>query len=216
MKRACEFDTYIRVQNFHIIPNPINIEQFPPCDKTAEMASKILLIRSFDSRKYANDIAIKAIILLSKKDIFKSLEISIFGQGKEFIKLTSKIKKFSNVQIHNFFLNHKDIKQQHDKHGIFLCPTRMDAQGVSMCEAMASNLVVITSKTSAIPEFVDHNINGIISTCAKQIAESIIAMNQNPDIFCSLSRAASMKVRGFIDHGTIIRRELSLIENIQV
>ena len=36
--------------------------------------------------------------------------------------------------------------------GIFICPTRQDAQGVSMCEAMSSGLVPITLYNTAIPE----------------------------------------------------------------
>ena len=211
MKRACEWDTFTKVKYFHIIPNPIDTEKFTRSEKGPELASKILLIRSFNSRKYANDIAINAIQILSTHDLFQNLEISIFGKGKDFSKLTSKLKEFKNINITNSFLNPDEIKDQHEKHGIFLCPTRMDAQGVSMCEAMASSLVVITSNNTAIPEFIDHNVNGILTSSPRQIAEQIINLNNNPERFCSLSQAATEKVVGSIDHKTVINKELGLI-----
>lgn len=37
--------------------------------------------------------------------------------------------------------------------GVMLIPTRQDAQGVSMCEAICSGLVVVTSDNTANPEF---------------------------------------------------------------
>ena len=40
-------------------------------------------------------------------------------------------------------------------HGVYLCPTRFDTQGVMLGEAMSSGMVTITNPVAAIPEFTD-------------------------------------------------------------
>ena len=39
----------------------------------------------------------------------------------------------------------------------------MDAQGVSMCEAMASGLPVVSFRIDAVPEFVEHGVSGYLA-----------------------------------------------------
>ena len=103
---------------------------------------KILLLRSFASTKYLNDISIKCILELSKKDFFERFDRNMcFGEGILFEELTKLIKKFKNITINNNFLNHDEISKVHKNFGIFICPTRMDSQGCSMCEAMSSGLI---------------------------------------------------------------------------
>ena len=43
---------------------------------------KILSIRSFNSKNYANDITTKAILELSKKPYFNELSFTICGEGR--------------------------------------------------------------------------------------------------------------------------------------
>lgn len=211
IKNVAEKDLLIKIKNSYIINNVIDTDLFKYQKKSKDLRNKILLIRPFESKKYANDIAIKAILELSKKSIFKDLEFSIFGSGKLFYKTVKPILNFSNIKIHNKFLNHDEIKQQHDLHGIFLCPTRQDSQGVSMCEAMSSGLVPITTNNSAIPEFVEHNKTGILANSPIDIANAIEYIYNNPTKFSDLSKEASKWIFKKCRPEVTINKELNII-----
>src|SRR5688572_29336756 len=60
MRSITEKDTISKIKNVSYIPNPIDPDVFKYRPKTAEKRNRILLIRSFDSKKYANDLAIEA------------------------------------------------------------------------------------------------------------------------------------------------------------
>ncbi|TQR28645.1 hypothetical protein DMB92_09090, partial [Campylobacter sp. MIT 99-7217] len=64
---------------YSIIHNPIDTKLFSYQPKDKEQRKKILSIRPFSSKKYANDLSIKAILELSKKDFFKDLSFKIIG-----------------------------------------------------------------------------------------------------------------------------------------
>lgn len=213
MKRITQTDSLKRISNFYLVANPIDTNIFRYSEKTVENRKKILLIRSFDSKKYANDIAIDAILKLSQKDIFQELTFEIYGKGKYFEPLTQKIKDFPNVKLHNCFLENKDIPEVHKGFGIFLCPTRQDAQGVSMCEAMSSGLVPISSRNTAIPEFLENGVTGFMTKSAQEVADRIEYLYLQPEQFLKLSQAASKQIQTLAGHTVIMDREMEIISD---
>lgn len=214
MKKVAATDTLSLFKSFRIIPNPIDENLFNYKLKDAEQRKKILLIRSFHNKKYANDIAIKGIIELSKSKIFPELEFAIYGYGIHFELLTSKIRPLMNVKIYNKFLTHYEISNLHKEFGIFLCPTRIDAQGVSMCEAMQSGLVPITSNSTAIPEFVTNNVDGFLTNNSSEIADKIIYLFANPDKFLQMSNFASQNILQKSGSNKVIKSELDFINSL--
>lgn len=212
MRKITETDTLSKIKNYKIIPNPIDIHLFEYNDKNQEHRKKVLLLRSFDSPKYANDISVKAILALSKKEVFKEFSFTIMGKGDLFDKLLEPVRNFANVQIHRGGVRQILIPALHKEHGIFLCPTRQDAQGVSMCEAMASGLVPITSNNTAIPEYVDDKKDGILTNSPQQIADALEELFNSAEKFKLLSSNASKKIKNLCDIEKISRRELDIIE----
>lgn len=212
MKSITETDSLSKVKNYYIVPNPIDNEIFPYVEKNAELRKKILLIRSFSSKKYANDIAVNAIMELSKYDFFQDLEFNIYGVGKYFKILTQDLVKFKNVKLHNNFIENKSIPSIHKHHGIFLCPTRQDAQGVSMCEAMSSGLAPISSYNTAIPEFLVDGSTGYMTRSASEIAAKIAYLYQNPDKFLEISKKASSEIQRISGNNFVVKTEIQLIK----
>ena len=212
MKTITSRDTFFsKIRNFSIIPNPIDDKLFSYSDKSPELRKSILLIRTFETRKYANDIAIKAIQHLSKYPGFDNLRFAIYGKGKYFESLTNRIRIYPNIEIFNRFIPHKEIHTIHSSAGIFLCPTRQDSHGVSMCEAMSSGLVPITSDNSAIPEYVQNGVNGFATVNAREIADRIIYLCENPTIYMEMSKRASSDIREKASLRMVVSRELSLM-----
>lgn len=211
MKRITEADTFSKIKYFDIIANPIDTEQFFKKGPKAGLRTKILLIRPFATKKYANDIAVRAIQKLAESSVFDMFDIFIYGDGVLFDKETKAIKEYRNVHLNKKFVPHNEINDLHDQCGIFLSPTRQDAQGVSMCEAMASGLVVITSNNTAIPEFVKNNETGILTNSPEEIADAILKLYDDPGLFESISYNGEKSINSIAGRKSVIERELKLL-----
>jgi glycosyltransferase involved in cell wall biosynthesis/SAM-dependent methyltransferase len=201
-------------EHYTIIHNPIDTGLFAYQEKSPEQRKKILSIRPYASRKYANDLSVQAILALSKNSWFSDLEFRMIGDGKLFDETLEPLRSFDNVLIERRFLTHTEIATLHREYGMFLCPTRMDAQGVSKDEAMASGLIPITNNVTAIPEFVDEEC-GILADGedADGMAAGIVSLYENPEKFLSMSRSAAERVRRQSGSQQIINRELSLFQS---
>ncbi|QUY62748.1 FkbM family methyltransferase [Gulosibacter molinativorax] len=197
---------------YHIIHNPIDGELFDYIPKPDYQRKKILSIRPYASRKYANDLSVNAVIELSRHPNFKDLEFKFIGDGVLFEETLKPVWDMSNVQIERRFLTHSEMANVHKEYGIFLTPTRMDAQGVSRDEAMSSGLVPITSGVTAVPEFVDESC-GVLAPLDDfvSLAEGILAISEDAERFQEMSRRAAARVRAQSGKKQIINRELDLI-----
>lgn len=212
LKRAVETDMFSRVHNFSIVHNPIDENLFRYKPKTADLRKKILVLRTFMSRKYATDIVRDTILSLSRKEFFNELSFSIYGQGRHFDEDTRDLKGFPNIAIHNHFVENRDIPSLHQAHGIFLCPTRQDSQGVSMCEAMCSGLVPVSSRNTAIPEFVEDGRDGLLGNSPEDLAKAIEFLYFNPARYVEISRNAHLNIVAKTGLDQTVKKELEIID----
>ena len=212
-KEVCEKDAECKILNYEIIPNVVNSNIFEYKEKQSNDRLKILSIRPYASNKYANDLTMKAIVELSSRPFFKELEFSIYGKGILFKSLTSKVEHFENVKIYNTFLKQSEIAKVHKEHGIFICPTRLDSQGVSMCEAMSSGLVCISNDVSAINEYLIDKECGLL---AKEndymgLVHAIEYLYYNQGEFLRMSKNASDFIQDKCGVESTIIKEIKLI-----
>lgn len=199
---------------YDVIHNFIDSSIFKYKSKPAQHRLKILSIRPYVNNVYANDLTVKAIQLLSTKSYFNQLEFNLYGAGDLFDITTKPIKHFDNVTLVDKFISHQEIADIHKDFGIFLCPTRMDTQGVSRDEAMASGLVAITTNVAAIPEFVDNNCGIVVEPENPQvIADAIEYLYNNPEKFLELSKAGSQRVNQQSGFEQTIIKELLVIRS---
>lgn len=197
-----------------IIHNCIDTDMFSYEKKPAEQRFKIMSVKSFSTLTYANDITQQAIELLSKEKEFAQMTFDLYGDGERFETDTGRLKKFPNVHLHRGFLTQSQIASLHKTHGIYIATTRMDTQGVSRDEAMSSGLVPVANAVAAIPEFVDEEC-GILAPAedAKAVAEGILKLVRNPELFMQMSENAAKQVRGLTAKQFTIDKETSLIES---
>lgn len=196
---------------YTIIHNPIDTQLFNYQPKPAEQRKKILSIRPYASKTYANDLSVAAILELSKKPFFSELEFRMIGDGKLFDETVEPLRQFQNITIERGFLTRTEIADLHKEYGLFLCPSRMDTQGVSRDEAMASGLIPITNAVAAIPEFIDEGCALIAAPeNHKEIAEKIEYIFNHPEEFNKFSESAVLRVRKQSSSKNIIKKEMQL------
>jgi FkbM family methyltransferase len=200
---------------YEIIHNPINTDLFRYQSKPVELRRKILSIRPYHSKTYANDLSVQAIQALSGKPWFKELEFLLVGDGPLFDETLAPLRNYANVSIQRGFLTQLEVARLHGEYGVFLCPSRMDTQGVSRDEAMASGLVPVTNAVAAIPEFVDAECGVLAaSESAAEIAQGIERIYTDEDYFKSLSSNAADRVRRQSAAHLMISKELALFRAI--
>tara|TARA_B110001452_G_C15240745_1_gene429568 strand:+ start:3109 stop:7521 length:4413 start_codon:yes stop_codon:yes gene_type:complete len=202
----------LKHEQYEVIHNPIDVQRFGYKVKAKEKRKKILSIRTFATRKYANDITVNTILELSKHPEFSDMEFFIVGDGVLFDEVTRPLEGFSNVILKKGFLTNEEYKDIFEEYGIFLIPTRWDSQGVSRDEAMSAGLIPATNRVAAIPEFVDDSCS-ILSDPEDHmgLAEGILDLYQNPDKFLKMSDNAANRVRIQTAADITISKELKLI-----
>jgi glycosyltransferase involved in cell wall biosynthesis len=195
-----------------VIPNPIDTDLFAYRPRTADDRLAVLSIRPFDSWTYGNDMTVAAIRSLAGREGFERMRFTIIGDGPLFEETLSPLTGMTNVTIQRRFLDQRDIAAEHSRHGIFLVPTRLDTQGVSRDEAMASGLVPVTNAVSAVPEFVDDECGALAPADDPQaLADAIWAMVADPGLYLSRSIAAADRVRRQSGQDRVIPAELALL-----
>jgi len=195
-----------------VIHNFIDPEVFPYAPKSAQDRLRLLSIRPFVSRAYANDLTVKALQVIADEPWFNELQITIVGDGELFDDTTRPLAGISNVTLVKRFLTQGEIAALHRQHGVFLSPTRMDTQGVSRDEAMSSGLVPVTNAVAAVPEFVSEDC-GFLAAAEDYagLAAAIRQLRDDPQRFLAMSDAAAKRVRSQSGFDQTIGRELALI-----
>lgn len=212
MKKVMEEDTGVQstITNFRIIPNVINDRLFRYTKKGEDLRYHIFNVRPYHSRKYANDLMVDTILKLRDSKYFDKLIFSLYGEGRLFEKTVAPVRNLPNVHIENRMLSQAEIAEKHRENGVLLMPTRQDAQGVSMCEAMSSGLVPVVSDNTAIPEFVS-SACGYLCDGPDEMADAIINLIENPLLFKEKSEKASATISEKCSREVVLKEELELI-----
>jgi len=195
-----------------VIHNPIDTTVFPYVAKTASARKKVLVVRPFESRKYGTDLAVKAIMELSGEPEFHEFEFRIVGSGSLFAETTEPLRGFSNVTLQETFLSQDEMAALFRQYGVFLTPTRCDSQGVSRDEASSCGMVPVTSALAAVQEFCSP-AEGFLAPPEDftGLADAMMTMYHDQDLFLRLSAAAAARVRRQTDAEIIIPQEIALL-----
>lgn len=141
-----------------IIPNGIDVNFFSYRLQSGPLRSRALAIRPLFARgKYGVDLALAAF----GQDL-NGVELTLVGDGPDGDHIAEVVAGNHNITLQRGFCTREGLRELHWQHGIYFAPTRMDAQGVSMCEAMASGLPVVSFDVCAIPEFVHNRSTGLV------------------------------------------------------
>lgn len=201
-------------KNYAVIPNCIDAGFYKPEKREPSDRLRILSVKSHGSRKYANDLTAKAILALSEKPFFQELTFDLYGDGCLFEENFATLMKedFPNVHIHQKMLERYEMKKLFAENGVFLSPTRLDAQGVTANEAMAAGMAVISCNTSAIKEFMDESCASLFEYDNYwMMAEEIEYLYNHPDEFLEKAKNARERVVRQCGYDHTIRQELRLI-----
>jgi glycosyltransferase involved in cell wall biosynthesis len=209
MQTTAERYLLFRHPSSFIIPNPIDTALFTYKKKDKQIRNKGISVRSLDW-KYGIDVAIKAY------SNFRETDLTILGKGplKKYMHNLAK-KCYSNVSFLSTSVEHQKMPELYAKYGYFVAPSRTEAQGVAMCEAMACGLPVVATNVGGIPEFVKNGANGILvpKENPKALQNAVKQLLIDEKLYDVLSENGAKYVRENLSHEKIYKEEYKVFKH---
>ena len=106
------------------------------------------------------DILLRAANILQEKDLNFEIDIGGGGKGKE--TLVELVKQLKIDNICKFVDDIPNKANYLESLSIFAAPSRQEAFGINICEAMERGLPVVSTKIGGIPEVVENAVTGIL------------------------------------------------------
>lgn len=150
-------------EKIRIIPQGINIADFPYVPRSINPMNKIILLSVGRlSAEKGHRIAVKALSELNGE--FPTMEYHLVGEGTEkeaLLKLAREHGLGNKLVIHGFKTG-DELHSFYERAHIFVLPSLAETQGLVLQEAQASGLPVIGSAVGGIPEVIIDNVTGLL------------------------------------------------------
>ncbi|HEY9221794.1 MAG TPA: glycosyltransferase family 4 protein [Lutibacter sp.] len=197
------------------IPNTIPIAEMPFKFRT-NLEPKLLWVRAFD-KIYHPAMAIKVLVILKKSHDNASL--CMVGPDKDgSLTQTKALAKQLGVAKRVTFTGVLPKKQWHQLSGnydIFINTTNIDNMPVSIVEAMALGLPVVSTNAGGLPYLIENGADGLLIPVKdeKQMADAIESLLNNAEKAREMSNNARKKAEQF-DGNRVKMQWHKLLENV--
>ena len=183
--------------NLVCIPNFIKLENYLFQEKSFKTA-RLLWVRSF-STLYNPNLAIKVLKKLKDKGVGASL--CMIGPDND--GSLQKARDYANsLQVNVEFtgkLSKQEWTTKASDYNIFINTTNFDNMPVSVIEAMALGLPVISTNVGGIPYLIENNVNGILvkSNNVVGFVDAVLSLLENPLKGKKISEKARKQVEDY-------------------
>jgi len=172
-----------------IIPNIIPLDRFHFRPR-GPLVPNILWLRHFEPRYRPQDaLAVFSRILHT----YPRASMTMVGGGKllEAIQAQAKSEGLSNITFTGPLSMHS-LPAQYDKADIFLNTSAVDNLPLSLIEASASGLPIVSTNAGAIPDLIQHGENGLLAPVGdvEALADAILKLLDDAALARRLSLAA--------------------------
>ncbi|MCF6168398.1 glycosyltransferase family 4 protein [Lutibacter sp.] len=183
----------------HFIPNGIPIEEYNYKQRTI-IKPKLLWVRAFD-KTYNPLLAIKVLVELKKK--YPQATLCMVGPDKdgtlgEAKKLAKKLEIYMSIKFTGV-LPKEEWHRLSENYDIFINTTNVDNMPVSIIEAMALGLPIVSTNAGGLPYLISNSIDGILVDIdnEQEMADAIINILEHPLKVSNLSQNARLKAEKY-------------------
>ena len=183
--------------NLVYIPNSIKIKDYKFQKKTYE-SIKLLWVRSF-SEIYNPTLAIHILKALKSENI--NVELCMVGPEKDgSLESAKSLAKSLNVEVEfTGLLSKNEWHKKAKGFNIFLNTTTIDNTPVSVIEAMALGLPVVSTNVGGMPFLIENNIDGVLveSNNVEAFVQAIKILISDDNKTQEMAKQARQKVEGY-------------------
>jgi len=180
-----------------LIPNSIELSELPYKQRQL-IQPKLLYVRAF-AEIYNPSMAIRVLKILKNK--YPNASLCMIGPDKDGTlektkDLIKNLNLYNSVEITGILNRHEWYRKSED-YDIFINTTNIDNTPVSIIEAMALGIPVVSTNVGGMPYLIDHDIDGVLieKNNDKEMTEAIIEMIETNNL--SLSIKAREKVENY-------------------
>ncbi|MBF0408530.1 MAG: glycosyltransferase [Candidatus Riflebacteria bacterium] len=152
-----------------------------------------------------------------KKDIRDvNFELHVGGDGKERTLLEELSQKLGISEFVKFPGMISSVRSFLDSLDIFVAPSREEAFGINVCEAMERSLPVIASRVGGIKEIIREEIDGLlVNPCdAIELKEKLKLLISDKSLRQSLGEAARTRINECFSRKSFIDKHLGLYKQL--
>lgn len=176
--------------NAVVVPNILDLQKFIFKERS-RLSPRLIITRHLEP-EYNIGMTIRAFSIIKKK--YPDAALQICGSGSEesrLKKLTDELGISDAVEFLGSVPNNK-IAALYSTANILLNSSNVDNLPVSILEAFACGLPVVTTKAGGIPYLVEDNKTGLLVDLndAETMAKSVIKLLDNPDLAKKLAESA--------------------------
>ena len=183
--------------NLKYIPNTIELPLYTQFEKEFK-TPKILWVRSF-SEIYNPQMAVKVFIKIQR--IFPEAKICMVGPKKDdSYEKTVQYSTKNNVEVlFTGKLSKEEWIDLSKDYNVFINTTHFDNTPISVIEAMALGLPVVSTNVGGIPYLLNHNSNALLvnDNNIEGMANQIIRLFNEPNLASSLTENGKELVKDF-------------------
>lgn len=181
-------------KNVMHIPNAIEIQKYTFKPRT-ELAPKLLWVRAF-AAIYNPKMAVD--VLLALQQSFPNASLTMVGPDKDGSLQATKnyaISKRAKVTFTGQ-LSQENWWELANEHSIFINTTHFDNTPVSIMEAMALGLVVVSTNVGGIPYLLTDEVDSFLvnDNDAAAMTQAIIRLVENPIVAAEIAQKARVKM----------------------
>ncbi len=183
--------------NLKYIPNTIELQLYPQSDKTFDVP-KILWVRSF-AKIYNPLMAVKVFINLKK--VYPEAKLCMIGPKKDdSYEKTIRFAKKNNVEVtFTGKLSKEEWIAVSKDYNVFINTTHFDNTPISVIEAMALGLPVVSTNVGGIPYLLEHGSNALLveDNQTEAMTVQIKRLFAEPKLAENISRKAKETIQDF-------------------
>ena len=185
------------IENIEIVPNALDIEKFQFSSGQSQTA-RLIWLRSFIPI-YNPQLAIRAFKLV--KEEFSHAELTMAGPGEE--SLLNQCKELAvSLDLEIDFKGKLDQQEWialAKEHDIFVNSSNFDNMPLSVIEAMAMGLAVVSTDVGGIPHLINDEHDGLLATAhdAESLAGAIAKLLTDTHLRAELIIKARSKVEAY-------------------
>ncbi len=192
-----------------VLPNAIDVSAFRPRPdvESADDTIRVLFVGATGKLKGERDL-IQALAFLKRGGTTRSIRASFLGYAAETLKPLCDDLEIGSMIEHLGPVSMAERVRFFDEADIFVLPTYAEAMPISVIEAMAAGLAVVTTPVGGIPEMIDDGQNGVLFPAGdvNRLARRIADLADNDERRRELGRNAREKVLNEMDLNSYIER----------
>lgn len=193
-----------------VVPNVIDVSAFLAQQRQAKKAGtsgpvRLLFVGAAGKLKGESDL-VMALALLKREGL--NIKASFLGYGTEHLAAYFEELGVSECIEHLGPVAMGERYAFYERADIFVLPTYAEAMPISVIEAMASGLPIVTTNVGGIPEIIEDERDGCLVNCGDvtALAERISMLVANPDKRYEMGDHARRRCRQEMDFEKYIQR----------